>query len=69
VRFVRSFIIVVHEWENDKRENPATKRKITRPPHADEIVKRRQAGTSIRQLAADFWMCMGGMANVIGNRL
>ncbi|MGA1809343.1 HNH endonuclease [Sphingobium sp. WW5] len=62
-------IVVLHEWENERRQNPKTKRYIKRHPHADEIIKRRRAGASVRQLAKDFGTSMSTMAQTIRNRL
>jgi len=62
-------IVVLHEWENDRRQNAESKRYITRHPHADEIIKRRRAGASVRQLAKDFGTSMSTMAQTIRNRL
>jgi hypothetical protein len=62
-------IVVLHEWENDKRLNPKSKRYITRHPQADEIIMRRRAGASVRQLAKDFGTSMSTMAQTIRNRL
>ena len=62
-------IVVLHEWDNDRRQNPESKRYITRHPHADEIIKRRRAGASVRELAKDFGTSMSTMAQTIRNRL
>lgn len=62
-------IVVLHKRENDKRLNPKSKRYITRHPQAEEIIKRRRAGASVRQLAKDFGTSMSTMAQTIRNRL
>ena len=46
-------ILTVHEWERGRRPGKGGKW-IKRHPQADEIIKRRRAGASIRTLAKDF---------------
>lgn len=62
-------IVILHEWDNDRRQNPTSGRYIKRHPQADEIIKRRRAGATVRQLAKDFGTSMSTMAQTIRNRL
>jgi hypothetical protein len=59
-------VIVLREWTNGKRKNPQGNRFISRHPQADEIIKRRRAGASVRDLARDFGT---SMAQTIRTRL
>ena len=45
--------VVIHEWVNGKRFGKG-KRLIHRHPHADEIIKRCEAGASVTELAEAF---------------
>lgn len=62
-------IIILHEWEQGKRKSTKSHRMISRHPQAEEIIKRRQAGASQRELAAEFGCSLSGMAETIKNRL
>lgn len=62
-------VIVLHEWTNGKRKNAQGNRLISRHPQADEIIKRRRAGASVRDLARDFGTSMSTMAQTIRTRL
>lgn len=62
-------ILVLHHWENGKRRNEAMNRFITRHPQADEIIKRRKAGATLRQLAADFGVSVSTMGETLRTRL
>ncbi len=62
-------VIVLQEWTNGKRKNPQGNRFISRHPQADEIIKRRRAGASVRDLAGDFGTSMSAMAQTIRTRL
>jgi hypothetical protein len=61
-------IMVLHEWEAGKRMGKSGKM-ITRHPQADEIIKRRKAGASVRQLSIDFGTALSTMAQTIRTRL
>jgi len=61
-------IMVLHEWEAGKRMGESGKM-ITRHPQADEIIKRRKAGASVRQLSIDFGTALSTMAQTIRTRL
>jgi len=60
--------IVLHEWENGKRLGGKS-RHITRHPQADEIIKRRKAGATVKELAKAFDTSNSNMAEVIRQRL
>lgn len=62
-------VIVLHEWTNGKRMNAKGNRHIRRHPQADEIIIRRRAGASVRDLARDFGTSMSTMAATLRNRL
>ncbi len=61
-------LITLHEWEHGRRLGP-NNYPITRHPQADEIIKRRRAGASLRVLAKDFNTCLSSMAETVRNRL
>ena len=61
-------IIVLHEWENGRRPGKRGY-PIKRHPQADEIIKRREAGATIRQLAEAFETAPSSMADTVRNRL
>lgn len=61
-------ILVLHEWENGRRKGGKGKW-ITRHPQADEIIKRRQAGASLRELAEAFDTALSAMAQTVKKRL
>lgn len=68
IGYVRpNVILFLHDWETPRHASNG--RLFTRHPQADEIVKRRLAGASVRQLASAFGMSNSGMANVVRNRL
>ena len=68
IGYVRpNVILFLHDWETPRHASNG--RLFTRHPQADEIVKRRMAGASLRQLAVAFGMSNSGMQNVIKNRL
>jgi hypothetical protein len=62
-------IIVLHEWEQGRRLNQVSKRRITRHPQADEIIERRKAGASLRDLAAGFETSTSTMNEILKTRL
>jgi hypothetical protein len=63
-----SVILTLHEWENNKR--PGQKGKwISRHPQADEIIKRRKAGATVRELAKEFGQSVSTMAATVRTRL
>lgn len=61
-------ILVLHEWENGVRMLPSGSR-VTRHPQADEIIKRRRAGATVKQLAAAFGCAHSSMAATLKRRL
>lgn len=61
--------IVLHEWENGQRRSAKSGRPIHRHPQADEIIKRRMAGASIRVLAAEFESSESAMGYALKHRL
>ena len=62
--------VVLHEWLNGFRDNGAFRgKKIRRHPQAEEIIARRRAGASIRDLAAAFNSSLSNMATTIKTRL
>lgn len=61
-------IITIHEWEGGRRPGKGGKW-IKRHPQADEIIKRRSAGASIRTLAKDFGAVLSTMAQTVKHRL
>ena len=62
-------IVVVYEWENGKRLGAGGRRTISRHPQADEIIKRRRAGASIRDLAKAFGSSSSAMRETLVFRL
>jgi hypothetical protein len=60
-------VLFLHDWETPRHSTNG--RLFTRHPHAEEIIKRRRAGASVRELAKDFGMSSSGMANVVRSRL
>jgi hypothetical protein len=62
-------ILTLHEWESGQRRNGPHGRAITRHPQADEIIKRRLAGATSRELAHEFGTNQSNMANILRNRL
>ena len=61
-------IVTVHEWEHGRRPGKGGKW-IKRHPQADEIIERRRAGATVRQLAEAFGSCVSAMAHTVRNRL
>ena len=61
--------VVVHEWEDGIRRSPDTGRKITRHPQADEIIARRKARASLRELAEAFGNSVSTMRETLDRRL
>lgn len=61
--------IVLHQWENGQRRESVNGKAITRHPQADEIIKRRKAGATARQLAAEFSTNLSNMASILRRRL
>ena len=61
--------VVLHEWENGQRRSSEWGKPITRHPQADEIIKRRRAGATVRQLSEAFGTSFSNMANIVRNRL
>lgn len=64
-----SVILTLHEWTDGKRRTSGMGRPITRHPQADEIIKRRKAGASLRTLAAEFDYSMSTMSKTLRTRL
>lgn len=62
-------IITLHDWENGKRRESERGKPITRHPQADEIIKRRKAGATARELAIEFSTNLSSMANILKRRL
>jgi hypothetical protein len=60
-------ILVLQNWENPRYSTNG--KRFTQHPQADEIIKRRISGASVRELARTFGMSVSGMANVVKNRL
>lgn len=71
IGYVRpNVILFLHEWENSKRPaNSKNAKFFTRHPQADEIIKRRKAGATLRDLASAFGMSTSGMFHVLKERL
>ena len=61
-------LITLHEWEHGRRRGP-NNYPITRHPQADEIIKRRRAGATLRMLAKDFSTSLSAMAQTVRTRL
>lgn len=61
--------VVLHEWENGRRRDSDKGKPITRHPQADEIIKRRRAGATARQLSAAFDTALSTMAHILRSRL
>lgn len=64
-----SVLITLHDWKNGERRTSKNGKPITRHPQADEIIKRRLAGASIRTLAKEFENSLSTMAKTVKNRL
>ncbi|CAB5222761.1 hypothetical protein UFOVP368_31 [uncultured Caudovirales phage] len=62
-------ILTLHEWENGKRRESDKGKPITRHPQADEIIKRRKAGASVRELADEFGGSFSQMSVILKKRL
>ena len=62
-------IILLHEWEDGKRRESTRGKPITRHPQADEIIKRRRAGATARELAVEFETNLSSMAAILRRRL
>lgn len=62
-------IITLHEWENGTRRIHERGKPISRHPQADEIIKRRKAGASVKELAEEFSTNLSNMADILRRRL
>ena len=68
--YVRPNVIVtIHEWESGKRRETPNGKPITRHPQADEIIARRRAGATLRELAKEFGCGVSSMATALKRRL
>ena len=61
--------IALHEWGSGQRRASEHGRPIRRHPQADEIIKRRMAGASVRVLAEEFDTSKSAMEYAIKHRL